>query len=165
MISILFYIFTNGMAGSLTLTISYSIIVIEYIFLGQLDDFEIYLSGKENSILIYNLLYSSIVYFNCGLLMCVGRGRGVNDYESIQHYIKIHYWFLKIFSLIIITVICLYGFAVGWIYDDAEKLKWTRIELAITCPISILFIYVDSYRNIYIALDQKCFAVFFECTA
>ena len=102
-----------------------------------------------------------ITGFNCGLLISISRCLALNDYKGIQNSMKMHFWFMRIFVIVMIVISCMYAYAVGWIYKD-EVLSWTRVEIILNIPIGILMFYNDSYRNLYIAWDQKSLCVFFE---
>lgn len=69
---------------------------------------------------------------------------------------------MAVFSLVMIIFSCAYAFVIEWVYAD-EVLYWTRIEIAFTILMFIVYIYNDSYRNLYIAFDQKGMSVLFEC--
>ena len=160
-IGILFYIFKNGIIGFITLALSSSIMAIESLFLGHLPNSKVNISAKENTNILILIMYTMILLFNCGLLIIVSRFIGINDFQSIRHFIKMHFSIVKIQSLIITILVGSYAIAIGWIYDD-EVLKWTRIELALTFPIIVMIAYCDSYRIIYIAFDQKYMALLFQ---
>ena len=152
------HIFKNGMAGMLVKAIF--ILFIEQMLLSHLDNSPIYVAGKENALVITNLMIYTTIGFNYGLVLCISRSKGLNDYEGIQHFMKMHFWFMKLFAVMIIMLSCLYELVVPFIYHD-EILKWTRIELAFTVPMIILMMLSDSYKGIYISLDQKCMAAVF----
>ena len=162
MLVMLFHIFKNGMIGSFTLISSYAKITAEQAFIANLARSEIYTAAKGNALVPGYILMLPIQAFNTGLLISVSRCLGLEDYQGIRHQIKMHFWFMAVFSLVMIIFSCAYAFVIEWVYAD-EVLYWTRIEIAFTILMFIVYIYNDSYRNLYIAFDQKGMSVLFEC--
>ena len=135
----LFHIFKNGMIGAITLTLCYGLVSVELVLMGHLDNSYILTSAKGNAIVLCNILYAPVLGFNCGLLVAMSRCIGLEDYKSIQHFKKIHFWFIQLSFIIVIVSSSIYIFACGWIYHD-EVLYWTRIEIALVIPMIILII-------------------------
>ena len=135
----LFQIFKNGMIGSITLILCFGLIAVDLILMGHLDKSYIFISAKGNAIVLADMLQIPVMGFNCGLLVLISRCIGLNDYKGIQHFIRMHFWFLKLSAIIVIVLSCIYIFVIRWIYHD-EVLNWTEIEIALAIPIIILMI-------------------------
>ena len=131
----LFHIFKNGMAGSLAKI--NMLLMTEFIFLTRLNNSNIYIAGKENTTALCNFFMQAVVGFNCGQVLCISRCKGVNDYEGIRHFMKMHFWFMRWFIGLAILISGIVEIVVQWIYYN-EVLKWTRIMIVFNLPYLIM---------------------------